>query len=614
MADAKIVISAEDRASAVLRGVRGSVESSVAAFSRLGGVIGAIGVGGAVAAFQQMVGALDDLSEAAEGVGVSAVALAELRQAAAFAGVDAGKLDKALSGLATRLDDAAKGGEQSAAIFNALGIAIKNNDGTLRSTDAVLADVADSLAKYRDGTEKTALANQLFGEKLGRVLIPYLNQGGDALRQFAGVTEKSVEDARKLQDQIDKLSASWQRLKFSVAGAIASLFNEDTKSAEALSKTLADLDRQIDRARAARGREREPERIAAYDVALEGLEDQARRTREALERLNRPTAEARPAAPIIPEIKSRAAAGGKPPAEVISDAQRALAQYVAGLQRESDALEEITEQEKVLQLLRANPEIDTAQVRELLFAEVERVEAARQRKAIEEEVRRINEQQAAEVERLRDTVLDLAGVGEEERKRKLAEQLEILIQQGRVTQEQALRAVNAIAGTTKEIEKARDAADEFALVFTSSLGKLIEGGGGGIRGFFEALAQDILKLVTRLLILEPIAARLKEIFKDFGSGGGGGSLVDSFASFLGSAFGGARAMGGPVSAGRAYLVGERGPELFMPGSSGRVIANGAGGAVININMPAGSNVDRSTASQIGAAVARQLSVANRRYN
>ena len=252
-------------------------------------------------------------------------------------------------------------------------------------------------------------------------------------------------------------------------------------------------------------------------------------------------------------------------------------------------------------------------MRELLAGQVAAVEASRRRAEVEADIKRSTEQQAAEVERLRTTVLDLAGVGEEERKRKLAEQLEILIQQGRVTQDQAQRVVKLIAGTKDEIEKTRDVANEFAMAFTSSIGQLIEGGGSA-RNFVEALSQDILKLTTRLLILEPIAAKLKEIFKGFGSGSGSSSLVDSFASFLGSAFGGARAMGGPVSAGRAYLVGERGPELFMPGSSGRVIANGAGGAVININMPAGSNVDRSTASQIGAAVARQLSIANRRYN
>lgn len=39
---------------------------------------------------------------------------------------------------------------------------------------------------------------------------------------------------------------------------------------------------------------------------------------------------------------------------------------------------------------------------------------------------------------------------------------------------------------------------------------------------------------------------------------------------------GARAGGGPVSGGRAYVVGERGRELFVPGSNGRIIPNGSG--------------------------------------
>ena len=50
-------------------------------------------------------------------------------------------------------------------------------------------------------------------------------------------------------------------------------------------------------------------------------------------------------------------------------------------------------------------------------------------------------------------------------------------------------------------------------------------------------------------------------------------------------FGGGRAAGGPVSAGTAYVVGERGPELFVPGSSGSIVPNGAGGgSTINITV------------------------------
>lgn len=52
---------------------------------------------------------------------------------------------------------------------------------------------------------------------------------------------------------------------------------------------------------------------------------------------------------------------------------------------------------------------------------------------------------------------------------------------------------------------------------------------------------------------------------------------------------GARASGGPVMGGGTYLVGERGPELFTPSSSGNITANNAlgGGASITINVNGG---------------------------
>jgi len=58
-------------------------------------------------------------------------------------------------------------------------------------------------------------------------------------------------------------------------------------------------------------------------------------------------------------------------------------------------------------------------------------------------------------------------------------------------------------------------------------------------------------------------------FFGFGSGGGGGALgLGSLGSLLG--FPG-RATGGPVSPGRAFTVGENGPEVFVPTSSGSVV-------------------------------------------
>jgi hypothetical protein len=57
---------------------------------------------------------------------------------------------------------------------------------------------------------------------------------------------------------------------------------------------------------------------------------------------------------------------------------------------------------------------------------------------------------------------------------------------------------------------------------------------------------------------------------------------------------GARASGGPVSAGKNYLVGERGPEIFSPSSSGSIIPNHrAGGSVQNDNRTITINITAS---------------------
>jgi SLT domain-containing protein len=88
------------------------------------------------------------------------------------------------------------------------------------------------------------------------------------------------------------------------------------------------------------------------------------------------------------------------------------------------------------------------------------------------------------------------------------------------------------------------------------------------------------------LMAQALAARLTTaLFGDLASTGQLGGLIGGALSF-----GGARANGGPVTAGRAYLVGERGPELIVPRSSGMVVPNDAMGGVQvhqHINVAAG---------------------------
>ncbi len=88
-----------------------------------------------------------------------------------------------------------------------------------------------------------------------------------------------------------------------------------------------------------------------------------------------------------------------------------------------------------------------------------------------------------------------------------------------------------------------------------------------------------------------------------GSGGSGGTAglitaaIQLASAFMGSGAPG-RATGGPVTPGRAYMVGERGPELFVPTSSGRVEAQGGhSGRDIRITINVAGNVAGGAAGQ-----------------
>tara|TARA_R110002167_G_C12707228_1_gene655166 strand:- start:58110 stop:60809 length:2700 start_codon:yes stop_codon:yes gene_type:complete len=86
---------------------------------------------------------------------------------------------------------------------------------------------------------------------------------------------------------------------------------------------------------------------------------------------------------------------------------------------------------------------------------------------------------------------------------------------------------------------------------------------------FSAFVDGVLEDITRLLVKQALLAALG------GGGGGGGGL-------LGSLFGGGKAEGGPVNGNQAFLVGEEGPELFVPPGSGNIMtaaetAGAAGG-------------------------------------
>jgi len=64
-----------------------------------------------------------------------------------------------------------------------------------------------------------------------------------------------------------------------------------------------------------------------------------------------------------------------------------------------------------------------------------------------------------------------------------------------------------------------------------------------------------------------------------------GKAVGAIANGIGGVFGGGKAAGGSVIGNTSYLVGEKGPEIFTPSSSGSITPNGAlGGSTYNITV------------------------------
>jgi hypothetical protein len=95
-----------------------------------------------------------------------------------------------------------------------------------------------------------------------------------------------------------------------------------------------------------------------------------------------------------------------------------------------------------------------------------------------------------------------------------------------------------------------------------------------------------------------------------GSGGLGAAIAQAVAGAAG--FGGARADGGPVLGGGAYLVGERGPELFRPSGAGVVEPTGPGGVVVNVTVDGGAPALLRSEAQIAQALARAAALGARR--
>ena len=135
------------------------------------------------------------------------------------------------------------------------------------------------------------------------------------------------------------------------------------------------------------------------------------------------------------------------------------------------------------------------------------------------------------------------------------------------------------------------------------------------------LSFDSLKQIALKALADIASAALKSGLNSLFGGGGkssGGGLFSSLLNAGLSLFGlSGRAGGGPVTSGQPYVVGERGPELFIPQGAGSIQPNGgSGNQPVNITVNvSGSAAEPAamarSAQQVAAAVRRSLDQAGR---
>jgi hypothetical protein len=167
----------------------------------------------------------DQFNKMAQRTGIGVEALSGIAYAADLSDVAMGDLGTSMEKFARNVAAAAGGSKEQAAAFAAIGVSVKNADGSIRPLDQLLAQVATKFSTYKDGVEKTALAQALFG-KSGAAMIPLLNQGSDGLKSAAAEAKALGYNFEGIAGQSEEFNDNLTRMGKAAVGVGADIARE----------------------------------------------------------------------------------------------------------------------------------------------------------------------------------------------------------------------------------------------------------------------------------------------------------------------------------------------------------------------------------------------------
>jgi TP901 family phage tail tape measure protein len=203
-------------------GMRGAMQRLAGSTGGLGSALQmlapALSVAGLGAMANGAINTADNLNDLRQKTGVSVEALSQFSTAAKMSGTTIESVAGAMNKLNRGLAQGAK--SPAAGALRQLGISATDASGKLRSTDAIMLDVANRFAQMPDGAQKAGLAMQLFG-KSGADMVPLLNMGGDAISKL-GVTMSGefAKQADEFNDKLAVMQADFSRIGVSIGTAL----------------------------------------------------------------------------------------------------------------------------------------------------------------------------------------------------------------------------------------------------------------------------------------------------------------------------------------------------------------------------------------------------------
>lgn len=601
-----------------------------------------------------VIDAGDAAAKMAQKFGVSVEDISALSYSAELSDVSVRQLETAMVRLNKTLGSSDESAEKVRAVLAALDVVGGN-------TYEVIGQLADRFAVMEDGAAKTAAATAIFGRS-GAALIPMLNGGSRAIAENreelealgAMMSADLAKASEQVNDDMTRLQTAMKGLGIQLAQTAVPALADMTQGLVAWLATGDRVEDMANRIRIAFDAMGVAIKISAgfiagglvgglpgaivgagmagADEAIDRANDRRKAGQVATGKIERtsPAADTRSVDKYSERLRTlfadlkAAQEAEKSTADTVSEAQRAREQQQAAIQGVIDSLER--ERDTLGMSAAAVVAYDLAAQgatpAQIAFAEsiVRATEAAKADIEIMEQDKRAREELAAEVQQIAADTFG-ALMTEEAAMRTAAARREEIVRQAvadHIIAEE--RGAAIIAGIHEKLnrdiqDRAKEMKDQFT-AFAEEAARGIQDAladtlFGWMQGEFGNIAQDFKKLLDRM-VAQALAAKIGAALFGEGFGAGGGAEL---GGLFGKIFGGKRAVGGPVSPGRAYLVGEKGPELMVPSGSGRIIPNGqmSGGVVVNLNLSGlrdSSDLRQSSAqvaAQAGLAVQRAMS-------